>query len=163
MRRVIEQSAGRAVVEVRPDDCGIQIDVKSSQEKDPVSDFHVWMPGCENALSPFHPLFVERLGPAKVIRFMDWLPPQLEPFRPRNMGDDRLPNCQQIASDKFTRAGANKLFRARSIEVFRCMVFAEMRVMETRYWVAATRGLELPPRAMCSLRMRRTSSMACGF
>ena len=30
------------------------------------------MPGFENAKSLFHPLFVERLGPAKVVRFMDW-------------------------------------------------------------------------------------------
>jgi hypothetical protein len=70
--RVVEQSAGRAVIEVKPGDGGIQIDVKSSRADDPVRDFRVWMPGFEKASSPFHPLFLERLGPAKVVRFMDW-------------------------------------------------------------------------------------------
>lgn len=70
--RVIEQKNNRAIIEVKPDDGGIQIDVKSSHADDPVRDFHVWMPGFENARSPFHPLFLERLKPARVIRFMDW-------------------------------------------------------------------------------------------
>lgn len=70
--RVLEQGKNRAVVEVKPDDGGIQIDLNSSRGNDPIRDFHVWMPGFENARSPFHPLFVERLSPAKVVRFMDW-------------------------------------------------------------------------------------------
>jgi hypothetical protein len=32
-----------------------------------------------------------------------------------------------------------------------------------RYQIAATRGFELPPRAMWDLRIRRTSSIACAF
>ena len=32
-----------------------------------------------------------------------------------------------------------------------------------RYRVATTRGFELPPRAMCNLRIRRTPSIACAF
>jgi len=70
--RVIEKTNNRAVVDVKPDDGGIQIDLKSSRANDPIRDFHVWMPGHENARSPFHPLFIERLKPAKVVRFMDW-------------------------------------------------------------------------------------------
>ena len=30
------------------------------------------MPGFENAKSPFHPLFLERLAPFEVLRFMKW-------------------------------------------------------------------------------------------
>lgn len=70
--KVIEKSNGRAVIEVKPSDGGIQIDLKSSDPKNPVRDFRVIMPGFEKAKSPFHPLFVKRLGPARVVRFMDW-------------------------------------------------------------------------------------------
>jgi hypothetical protein len=70
--RVVEKAKGRAVIDVRPDDGGIQIDVKSSRADDPIRDFRVWMPGYEKAKSPFHPLFLQRLQPAKVVRFMDW-------------------------------------------------------------------------------------------
>lgn len=38
----------------------------------PVKNIHVWMPGYEDAPSPFHPLFIEKLQPFGVIRFMDW-------------------------------------------------------------------------------------------
>lgn len=70
--RVVERKPGRAVVDVRPADGGIQIDLKASKSEDPVRDFRVWMPGFEGAKSPFHPLFLERLAPARVLRFMDW-------------------------------------------------------------------------------------------
>jgi hypothetical protein len=70
--KVVETSPGRAVIDVKPGDGGIQIDVKSSKPDDPVRDIRVWMPGFENAPSRFHPVFLQRLGPARVVRFMDW-------------------------------------------------------------------------------------------
>jgi len=70
--RVVNAAKGRTVVDVRPDDGGIQIDLKSTDPKDPIRSIRAWMPGFENAKSPFHPLFVKRLTPAKVVRFMDW-------------------------------------------------------------------------------------------
>jgi hypothetical protein len=70
--KVLKQSPGRWEGEVQPRDGGIQIDLKASDPADPVRDFHVWMPGFEGAKSPFHPLFLERMGPAGVLRFMDW-------------------------------------------------------------------------------------------
>lgn len=33
---------------------------------------HLWMPGVNRGGSPFHPEYVERLRPFKVLRFMDW-------------------------------------------------------------------------------------------
>ena len=37
-----------------------------------IKNIRVWMPTYENAPSPFHPLFIQRLQPFGVIRFMDW-------------------------------------------------------------------------------------------
>lgn len=37
-----------------------------------IKNIRVWMPTYENATSPFHPLFIQKLQPFGVIRFMDW-------------------------------------------------------------------------------------------
>ncbi|MEZ6192920.1 MAG: hypothetical protein R3C45_16735 [Phycisphaerales bacterium] len=37
-----------------------------------IKNIRVWMPTFENAASPFHPLFMQKLQPFGVIRFMDW-------------------------------------------------------------------------------------------
>ncbi len=72
--RVIEgsESGNRLQVLVKPTDEGMIMRVLESDPQDPVRNIKVWMPGFENAESPFHPLFVERLRPFKVIRFMNW-------------------------------------------------------------------------------------------
>ncbi len=46
--------------------------VKSSDPSDHVKNIRLWMPGFENAESPFHPLFKERIKPFAYFRFMDW-------------------------------------------------------------------------------------------
>jgi hypothetical protein len=64
---------GRVTFRVaRPTDGGILITIASSLPQDPIRNIKVWLPGCENAASPFHPLYVERLRPFKILRFMDW-------------------------------------------------------------------------------------------
>jgi hypothetical protein len=70
--QVVAKAKNRTVFEVKPGQEGVQIDLLASKATDPVRDFRIWMPGFENAKSPFHPLFLERLKPAKVVRFMDW-------------------------------------------------------------------------------------------
>ena len=70
--RVTRRTPGRLEFEVNPGHGGIQIDVSSSDARNPVRDFRVWMPGFENAASAFHPTFVGRLKPARILRFMDW-------------------------------------------------------------------------------------------
>ena len=55
-----------------PANGGIFLEVVESSPADPIRDIHVWMPGFENHESSFHPLFLERIGPFGVIRFMDW-------------------------------------------------------------------------------------------
>lgn len=70
--QVVKQQPGRIEAAVFPANGGIQLDIPESDPKDPVRNLHVWMPGFEGAKSPFHPLFVERLKPFQVLRFMTW-------------------------------------------------------------------------------------------
>jgi hypothetical protein len=71
-RQIIKARKGRIVVKVAPGDAGLLLQVTESDPRDPVRDIHVWMPGFENAKSPFHPLFLERLRSFSALRFMDW-------------------------------------------------------------------------------------------
>jgi hypothetical protein len=51
-----------------------------------------------------------------------------------------------------------------ALVVWQNMMPSPYQVSRTRrYRVATTRGFELPPRAMCNLRIRRTPSIACAF
>jgi len=71
-----------ADLEVTPTDAGISMRIDATDPGDPVRDIHVWMPDWQGrrfagerwrpgaAFSPFHPLFLERLAPFDVIRFM---------------------------------------------------------------------------------------------
>lgn len=68
----IQHVGNRVELQVTPADGGIFLKIERSNPKNPVRDIHVWMPGFENAKSTFHPLFVQRLKPFKVLRFMDW-------------------------------------------------------------------------------------------
>ncbi|MFM8364121.1 MAG: hypothetical protein ACKOAS_03125, partial [Verrucomicrobiota bacterium] len=61
---------------------GIYMRIEETDPADPVRNFHVWMPDWRRqsfagqrwqpgaAFSPFHPIFLERLAPFSVIRFM---------------------------------------------------------------------------------------------
>lgn len=55
-------------VDVKPGDGGLLLVAKGG----PVSNVHVWMPGFLRTRGTFHPVFLERLEPFPVIRFMDW-------------------------------------------------------------------------------------------
>jgi hypothetical protein len=69
----ISAQPGRIKFRVRrPGNGGILIQVTASSPRDPIRNLKVWLPGLENAASPFHPLYLERLAPFRVIRFMDW-------------------------------------------------------------------------------------------
>ena len=77
-------AAGRnyADLQVTPSDNGIYLRIDATSPTDPVRDFHVWMPDWQgqhfagqrwqpgDSFSPFHPLFLQRLGPFHTIRFM---------------------------------------------------------------------------------------------
>jgi hypothetical protein len=70
--RVVKETRNRIEFEVVPADGGIEVNVVQSDPREPVHNLSVIMPGFEKAKSRFHPLFLERLGPARVLRFMDW-------------------------------------------------------------------------------------------
>ncbi len=70
---VQQVSPGIVTFEVTtPTKNGILMRIVSSAPSDHVRNIKLWMPGFENATSPFHPLFISRLKPFKVLRFMDW-------------------------------------------------------------------------------------------
>lgn len=59
-------------VEVRPTHTGILLRVDRSNPADPVRNIRFYVPGWQAGAGAFHPLFVERLRPFRVLRFMDW-------------------------------------------------------------------------------------------
>ncbi len=77
----VREQPGRLEFDVTPGNGGIQLVVTASDRRDPVRDIHVWMPGFEDAKSPFHPLFLERLRPFEVLRFMGWQQTNNSPVR----------------------------------------------------------------------------------
>ncbi len=70
-REVVKLGHNRFLVHVVPRK-GLFLQIDRSDRGDPVRDIRLWMPGFEGHSSPFHPLFLERLRPFKVIRFMHW-------------------------------------------------------------------------------------------
>ena len=71
-----------ADLEVAPSESGILVQIRETLPVDPIRDLHVWMPDWNGqrfagqrwtpgaSFSPFHPLYLERLAPFDVIRFM---------------------------------------------------------------------------------------------
>jgi len=70
--RVVSKRNRRIVAEVKPSNLGIYLRIDQSNPNDPVRNVRVWLPGFEDARSDFHPLYLNRLKPFSVIRFMDW-------------------------------------------------------------------------------------------
>lgn len=70
--RVVKREGKRITLDVTPTDGGVYLRIDSSNPTNPVRNVRLWMPRFENAESAFHPLFIERLKPFSVIRFMDW-------------------------------------------------------------------------------------------
>ena len=87
--KVLSTSTGadgihRAELAVTPTNAGILVRIEATDPADPVRGIHVWMPDWQGRsfagevwspgapFSPFHPLFLERLGPFSAIRFMPW-------------------------------------------------------------------------------------------
>ncbi len=71
--KVTRRVDNRIELSVTPSDNGIYLRIDRSNPSNPVRNIKVWMPGFENAESSFHPLYLERLKPFSVIRFMDWM------------------------------------------------------------------------------------------
>ena len=72
---VTSSQPGRMLVDVTTRVGGIGIRLTRTNPANPVKNIRFVMPGFESsfAMQPFHPLFLERLRPFKVLRFMDWL------------------------------------------------------------------------------------------
>jgi hypothetical protein len=70
--RLASARPNRLEIDVKPADGGLLLEVSASAAADPVRDIRVTPAEFETAASPFHPLFLERLKPFGVIRFMGW-------------------------------------------------------------------------------------------
>lgn len=71
---ITSRQANRLVLDLDPSQCGsIIITITVNSTTDPLRDFHLWMPGFENASQPFHPRFIELCRPFGVLRFMDFM------------------------------------------------------------------------------------------
>jgi hypothetical protein len=68
------RTPGRIELDVKPSNSGILMKIMRSDPGDHIRKIRVIMPGFEAdyASRPFNPLFLKRLQPFKVIRFMDW-------------------------------------------------------------------------------------------
>ena len=67
--------SGRIEVELaegEQSNAGFTVILHQTDPADPVRNLRLWMPGFEDADSPFHPLYTERLGDVGVLRRMDW-------------------------------------------------------------------------------------------
>lgn len=72
--KIIHSSRGRLDFFVSPSDAGILMKITRSRRSNPIRNIRVIMPGEESTYKnhPFNRLFLERLKPFRVIRFMDW-------------------------------------------------------------------------------------------
>jgi hypothetical protein len=72
--KVAARSPGRIELDGRPSRSGILMKILRSEKGDHVRNVRVIMPGHDAtyAARPFNPLFLRRLEPFRVIRFMDW-------------------------------------------------------------------------------------------
>jgi len=70
--RVVNRTRGRVVVDVTPTSRGIYLRIDQSNPNNHVRNVQLWLPGFEGSSSQFHPLYISRLKPFSVIRFMDW-------------------------------------------------------------------------------------------
>lgn len=70
----VHREPGRIELDVKPSNAGILMKIVRSEKGDHIRNVRVIMPGHEDTYvqRPFNPLFLERLRPFKVIRFMLW-------------------------------------------------------------------------------------------
>lgn len=71
--KVTQRSDHRIELDVNPTDNGIYLRIDRSNPNNPIRNIKVWMPGFEGSNDIFHPLYIDRLKPFSVIRFMDWM------------------------------------------------------------------------------------------
>ena len=71
---VRRQGHGYYVLDVQPNDMGIEVRITETNIKNPVRNIRLLMPGYweKNDKYPFHPLFLDKIKDFSIYRFMDW-------------------------------------------------------------------------------------------
>jgi PA14 domain len=98
--KIISQSPGKMIVDVKPSDTGEFLRILETNPNNPIRNIRFIMPGFENKYQtqPFHPLFLERLKDFKTLRFMDW----------ESTNNSDLQNwAQRTTPNSATQAGVN--------------------------------------------------------
>ncbi|HVW87296.1 MAG TPA: hypothetical protein VHB50_21565 [Bryobacteraceae bacterium] len=72
---IVSQTPGRMVVDVQGGQNGIYLIETATDPANPIRNIRFILPGFESTYrtQPFHPLFLQRLQPYKVLRFMEWM------------------------------------------------------------------------------------------
>ncbi len=72
---VLSEAPGRMSVDVRLTAGPVFLQIIATDPADPLRDIRFLMPGAETtyAEQPFNPVFLERMRPFRVLRFMDWM------------------------------------------------------------------------------------------
>jgi hypothetical protein len=65
---------GYDVLDVKPDDAGIEVRITATNPLNPIRNMRLMMPGYwhQNDVNPFHPLFLNKVKDFSIYRFMDW-------------------------------------------------------------------------------------------
>jgi hypothetical protein len=94
------QGEARFEVAVIPSDDGIEVRILRSNPSNHVRNVRLVMPGFADSYEeqPFHPLFLERLRPFQVIRYMDWGKTNDSPLRV--WSERRLPDARTQDPDR---------------------------------------------------------------
>lgn len=101
--KIVSQTPGRMVVDVKPSNDGVFLQIRETNPNNPIRNIRFIMPGFEQTYQtqPFHPLFLERIARFRALRFMDWMSTNNSPIvnwaerstltSPRYAGDRGVP------------------------------------------------------------------------
>jgi hypothetical protein len=71
---VRRQGKGHVILDVKPDNAGIEVRITQTMPHDPIRNIRLMMPGYweQHDIYPFHHLFLDRINAFTIYRFMDW-------------------------------------------------------------------------------------------
>jgi len=98
--KVVSQTPGRMVVDVKPSDQGVFLQIRETNPKNPIRNIRFIMPGFEQTYKtqPFHPLFLKRIAQFRTLRFMDWMSTNNSPVV--NWSERSTPNSVRYSTDR---------------------------------------------------------------
>ncbi|MBX2812359.1 MAG: hypothetical protein KTR25_11140 [Myxococcales bacterium] len=93
---------GRYPILVKPGNTGWFLEIHRSDEKNPIRNLHVWLPGFENAKNMLHPMATYRMEGFSAIRAMQTMALNTGSYPCHNGEKATDPNCVNKWSDRTT-------------------------------------------------------------